>query len=101
MAKPKQEIKVRGDHKRASRNERKPRIGQIHITPRNMPHSLVRRAWLADGSQVAVARSNDRYICGHFDAYEKPLCGPVVFNGGNARDAALTWLERQQKVDAT
>ena len=100
MAKPKQKIKVRGDHKRASRNERKPRIGQIHITPRNMPHSLVRRAWLADGSQVAVARSNDRYICGHFDAYEKPLCGPVVFSGGNARDAALTWLERQQKVDA-
>ena len=100
MAKPKQKIKVRGDHKRASRNERKPRIGQIHVTPRNMPHSLVRRAWLADGSQVAVARSNDRYICGHFDAYEKPLCGPVVFSGGNARDAALTWLERQQKVDA-
>ena len=101
MAKPKQKIKVRGDHKRASRNERKPRIGQIHVTPHNMPHSLVRRAWLADGSQVAVARSNDRYICGHFDAYEKPLCGPVVFSGGNARDAALTWLERQQKVDAT
>ena len=100
MAKPKQKIKVRGDHKRASRNERKPRIGQIHVTPRNMPHSLVRRAWLADGSQVAVARSNDRYICGHFDAYEKPLCGPVVFSGGNARDSALTWLERQQKVDA-
>ena len=101
MAKTKQKIKVRGDHKRAAQNTRKPRIGQIHVTPRNMPHSLVRRAWLADGSQVAVARSNDRYICGHFDAYEKPLCGPVVFSGGNARDAALTWLERQQKVDAT
>lgn len=101
MAKTRQKIKVRGDHKRAAQNTRKPRIGQIHVTPRNMPHSLVRRAWLADGSQVAVARSNDRYICGHFDAYEKPLCGPVVFSGGNARDAALTWLERQQKVDAT
>ena len=29
MAKKKQEVKVRGDHKRAARNERKPRIGQI------------------------------------------------------------------------
>ena len=91
MAKPKQNIKVRGDHKRASRNERKP--------PRSMPHSLVHRAWLADGSQVAVARSNDRYICGHFDASENPLCGPVVFSGGSARIDALTWLDRQQNVD--
>jgi hypothetical protein len=99
LAKPKQKIKVRGDHKRASRNERKPRIGQIHVTPRSMPHSLVHRAWLADGSQVAVARSNDRYICGHFDASENPLCGPVVFSGGNARLDALTWLDRQQNVD--
>ena len=99
MAKPKQKIKVRGDHKRASRNERKPRIGQIHVTPRNMPHAMFRRAWLPDGSQVAIARSNDRFICGHFDASENPLCGAVVFNGGNARVQALTWLDRQQNVD--
>ena len=100
MAKPKQKIKVRGDHKRASRNERKPRIGQTHVTPRNMPHAMFRRAWLPDGSQVAIARSNDRFICGHFDAHENPLCGAVVFNGGDALAKALTWLDRQQKVDA-
>ena len=79
--------------------EGKPRVGQTFISPRIMPHSLVHRAWLADGSQVAVARSNDRYICGHFDASENPLCGAVVFSGGNARIDALTWLDRQQNVD--
>ena len=99
MAKKKQEVKVRGDHKRTARNERKPRIGQIRIPARNMPHAMFRHAWLADGSQVAIARSNDRFICGHFDASEKPLCGPVVFDGGDARDRALTWLDRQKSVN--
>ena len=99
MAKKKQKVKVRGDHKRSARNERKPRIGQIRIPARNMPHAMFRHAWLPDGSQVAIARSNDRFICGHFDAHEKPLCGPVVFNGGNALTKALTWLDLQKKVD--
>ena len=99
MAKKKQEVKVRGDHKRTARNERKPRIGQIRIPARNMPHAMFRHAWLADGSQVAIARSNDRFICGHFDNNAKPLCGAVVFNGGNALTKALTWLDRQQNVD--
>ena len=94
-----QKIKVRGDHKRATRNEQKPRIGQIHVAARNMPHAMFRHAWLPDGTQVAIARSNDRFICGHFDNNEKPLCGPVVFNGGNAVERALTWLDRQQNVD--
>ena len=98
MAKKKQEVKVRGDHKRAARNERKPRIGQIHIPARNMPHAMFRHAWLSDGSQVAIARSNDRFICGHFDASEKPLCRAVVFDGGNAEERAMIWLDRQQSV---
>ena len=91
--------KTGNNPRRTARNEGKPRIGQTFISPRSMPHSLVHRAWLADGSQVAVARSNDRYICGHFDASEKPLCGPVVFSGGSARIDALPWLDRQQNVD--
>jgi len=91
--------KTGNNPRRTARNEGKPRIGQTFISPRTMPHSLVHRAWLADGSQVAVARSNDRYICGHFDASENPLCGAVVFSGGNARIDALTWLDRQQNVD--
>ena len=96
-----QKIKVRGDHKRAAQNTRKPRIGQIHIPAKNMPHAVYHHAWLADGSQVAIARSNDRFICGHFDAHENPLCGAVVFNGGNAEDRALTWLDRQKRIDAS
>jgi len=95
-----QKVKVRGGHKRAAQNQRKPRIGQVNIPARNMPHAMYRRAWLPDGTQVAIARSNDRFICGHFDAQEKPLCKAVVFEDGNAEDRALTWLDRQQKVDA-
>ena len=101
MAKTKQKIKVRGDHKRAAQNTRKPRIGQLHIPAKNMPHAMFRHAWLPDGSQVAIARSNDRFICGHFDAREKPLCGPVVFDGGSAEEHALTWLDRQRRIDAS
>ena len=91
--------KTGNNPRRTSRNEGKPRIGQTHIAARNMPHAMFRHAWLPDGSQVAIARSNDRFICGHFDNNEKPLCGPVVFNGGNAVERALTWLDRQQNVD--
>ena len=93
--------KTSSNPRRAARNEGKPRIGQVHIATRNMPHAMFRHAWLADGSQVAIARSNDRYICGHFDANEKPLCNAVVFDGGNAEDRALTWLKRHQSVDAS
>jgi hypothetical protein len=96
-----QKVKVRGDHKRAAQNTRKPRIGQIHIPARNMPHAMFQHAWLPDGSQVAIARSNDRFICGHFDAQETPLCNAVVFDGGNAEDRALTWLDRQKRIDAS
>ena len=94
-----QKISVRGDHKRAATNQRKPRIGQVRIPARNMPHAMFRRAWLGDGSQVAIARSNDRYICGHFDANERPLCGATVFEGGNAEDRALLWLRRQKAIN--
>jgi len=88
-----------GNHRtRSSRNEGKPRIGQIRIATSNMPHAMFRHAWLSDGSQVAIARSNDRYICGHFDAGENPLCSAVVFDGGNAEERALTWLDRQRRV---
>ncbi len=99
MAKTRQKIKVRGDHKRAAQNTRKPRIGQIHIPARNMPHAMFRHAWLADGSQVAIARSNDRFICGHFDKDERPLCGATVFEGGNAESRALLWLKRQKAIN--
>jgi len=94
-----QKISVRGSHKRAATNQRKPRIGQVRIATRNMPHTMFRRERLGDGTLVAIARSNDRYICGHFDAKERPLCGAVVFDGGNAVDRALTWLRRQHAID--
>ena len=94
-----QKISVRGDHKRAAANQRKPRIGQVRIATRNMPHALFRRMWLCDGTQVAIARSNDRYICGHFDVNERPLCRAVVFDGGDAESHALLWMKRQKAID--
>jgi len=94
-----QKISVRGDHKRAATNQRKPRIGQVRIATRNMPHAMFRRERLGDGTQVAIARSNDRYICGHFDAQERPLCGATVFDGGNAEARALLWLRRQRAIN--
>lgn len=94
-----QKISVRGDHKRAARNEGKPRIGQVRIPARNMPHTMFRRAWLGDGTQVAIARSNDRFICGHFDAQEQPLCRATVFEGGAAESRALLWLKRQKMIN--
>ncbi len=99
MARTKQRMKVSNHNRRSARNEQKQRVGQLRVTPRNMPHTMFRRAWLADGSLAAIARSNDRYICGHFDANEKPLCGAVVFDGGNAERQALTWLDRQRAID--
>jgi len=99
MAKTRQKIKIRNDSRRAARNEGKPRIGQVRVTARNMPHRVFQHAWLADGSQAAIARSNDRYICGHFDANERPLCGAVVFDGGNAEARAMLWLKRQKAIN--
>ena len=94
-----QKISVRGDNKRAAANQRKPRIGQVRIAAHNMPHTMFRREKLGDGSLVAIARSNDRYICGHFDAQERPLCGATVFDGGNAEDRALLWLRRLKAIN--
>ena len=51
-------VRVRGSHKRAARNEGRPRIGQIRVRPANMPHTMFRKAWMDDGTQVAIARSS-------------------------------------------
>ncbi len=91
--------KVRNKQGKSTPNERKPRIGQIRLPARNMPHSVFRREQLGDGSLVAIARSNDRYICGHFDANERPLCGATVFEGGGAESRALLWLKRQKAIN--
>ena len=64
-----QKISVRGDHKRAARNEGKPRIGQVRIPARNMPHTMFRRAWA------------------------------TVFEGGSAESRALLWLKRQRMIN--
>ena len=95
-----QKISVRGDHKCAARNQGKPRIGQVRIPACNMPHTMFRKAWMADGTQVAIARSNDRFICGHFDARENPLSPAAVFDGGGAETKALTWLKRMKTICA-
>jgi hypothetical protein len=91
--------KVSNKARRSARNERKPRIGQLRVTARNMPHAVFRHAWMGNGTQAAIARSNDRYICGHFAADQTALCSAVVFEGGGAEDKALLWLRRQQSVN--
>ena len=91
--------KLANNPRRTTPNERRHRIGQTHVASHPMPHAFFRHSFLGDGTQVAIARTNDRYICGHFDANEKPLCEAVVFEGGMAQSRALTWLKRQRQVN--
>ena len=83
--------RVRGEHKRAARNEGRPRIGQIHIPARNMPATIIHKAWLADGTQVAICQVNDLFVAARFDAYEQVIGKPVEFKTVNARTNAMAW----------
>jgi hypothetical protein len=67
------------------------RIGSTHVNPRSMPVVIIFERWLADGSHVAVARSNDVFVAAHLDADENPIQAPVRFTGGQAHNKAMAW----------
>ena len=85
--------RVRGEHKRAARNEGRPRIGQIHIPARNMPATIIHKAWLADGTQVAVCQVNDLFVAARFEAYEQVIGKPVEFRHGGGQSKAMEWCK--------
>jgi hypothetical protein len=71
------------------------RIGSTHLDPRNMPPVIILKQRLADGTRVAVARSNDVFVACRFDASgEEMLMTPVRFDGGDAHDEVLAWVRK-------
>ena len=56
-----------------------------------MPATIIHKAWLADGTQVAVCQVNDLFVAARFDAYEQVIGKPVEFKTVNARTNAMTW----------
>ena len=89
-------IRVRGTHKRAAANEVRPRIGQTRITARNMPATIIHKAWLNDGTQVAICQVNDTYVAALFDAQEQVIGDAIEFKHGHGRDRAFAWAKKQQ-----
>ena len=76
-------------------NSHRPRIGSTRLDPRNMPPVIILKQRLADGTRVAVARSNDVFVACRFDAAgEEMLMTPVRFTGGQAHDEALAWVQK-------
>jgi hypothetical protein len=67
--------------------------GPARPTGLNMPATIIHKAWLTDGTQVAVARVNDHYIAAHFDAGEKLIDRPAEFHYGGGEARALAWCD--------
>jgi hypothetical protein len=65
--------------------------GPVRPQAANMPATIIHKAWLADGTQVAVARVNDHYIAARFDASEKLIGRPEEFRYGGGQEKALAW----------
>ena len=68
--------------KRVQRTRRS--FGQrFHTRP--MPPQIHLRAFTPEGELVGVAQVNDRFMVALFDAKERALAPPVVFEGSQAR----------------
>ena len=87
-------IRVRSQGSNVARSQSRPRIGQGRINPRPMPTTILVRKWLDDGTQVAIAQTNDTFVAARFDANERPL-SHRTFTGGQARDNAQAWVKAQ------
>jgi len=71
--------------KRVERTRRN--FGQsFHSRP--MPSHIHFRAFTPEGELCGVAQSNDKFMVALFDANEKALAPPVVFEGSQARAQA-------------
>jgi len=93
MARPaSNKIRVRSQGSNVARSQSRRRIGQGRINPRPMPVTIIHKAFLADGTQVAIAQTNDTFVAARFDANERPL-DRCVFTGGSARDNARGWAD--------
>jgi len=79
-------------------NSHRPRIGSTHLDPRNMPPVIILKQRLADGTRVAVARSNDVFVACRFDAEgEEMLMTPVRFDGGDAHNEVMAWVKKTSR----
>ena len=73
--------------KRVERTRRN--FGQrFHARP--MPAHIHFRAFTPEGELCGVAQCNDKFMVALFDANEKPLAPPAVFEGAQARSRAAT-----------
>ena len=91
-------IRVRGTHKGAAANEGRRRLGQTRITARNMPATIIHKAWLNDGTQIAICQVNDTYVAARFDAHEQVIGTAIEFKYGRGRESAFAWAKKQQKL---
>jgi hypothetical protein len=61
---------------------------------------VIKRVWLADGNQAAIASCNGSYMLGLFDAYERPLQRiPMVFTGAQGKANAFAALSKMTDRD--
>jgi len=60
------------------------------LNTRPMPAHIHFRAFTPEGELCGVAQCNDKFMVALFDANEKPLAPPVVFEGSQARSQAAT-----------
>ena len=71
--------------KRVERTRRS--FGQ-RFNSRPMPAHIHFRAFTPEGELCGVAQCNDKFMVALFDANEKPLAPPVIFEGSQARSQA-------------
>tara|TARA_Y100001972_G_scaffold6323_1_gene6786 strand:- start:449 stop:760 length:312 start_codon:yes stop_codon:yes gene_type:complete len=91
-------IRVRGEHKRAARNQGRPRISQTRVPAHNMPVTIIHKQWLEDGTQVAIAQVNNSFICAQFDERECLIGEAIEFKYGGARQQARDWVNKMARV---
>jgi len=80
-------------HRTAPNGDKRGYRGPRRPSSANMPATIIHKAWLADGTQVAVARVNDHYIAARFDVREEVIGKPVEFCYGGGEERAMAWCD--------
>jgi len=87
-------MKINNNPKRSAPNgSQRGYRGPVRPKAANMPATIIHKAWLADGTQVAVARVNDHFIAARFDAHEQVIGKPVEFRYGGGQAKAMEWCK--------